>query len=560
MSALSPAWYLKIVSSGLSYITAPDGCEINYKANNYNSSKLLFPDTALEYTNVFSTESEVQVYIGNPASSGVKMLHGFIDDIDDSMNKREKSLSVSITDWGAYLAGKRNFETKFVKSKTPSQVMTQTLSSVTDGVDTLTGTNVNSVSGTVKQEFEGTQVKDAWHLMAEVGNADYFVDETLDLNFFESGSKLLQTGGVTYRIQDTSSVLASRIMIDHMKPYSFGRSKVNSFRQVKAVSGLKDAIPPISNLDKWSVDEFFDDELGKLFSGFFSIGSDSNYDVDLVGNSLNPVEFGSEALDTDSAKPDPTVKLFVASTSQNIDMRMVPHGLGFTYFLAIPVDQWEEISFWIYNNLTRGAGEPSTIKLRLEDITTGGYWERDIKSYITGANKNAWKYFRFQLPSTTSNSESYSGIAWTKSGSPTKIDIMRLVFSSNTGYTANTFIKFARMFFYRRANYNKIYSGNPPTQKIIVDKSIKNLAQLQKLAESEALRTNREFIKATCTIAGNTNFKKPAYSCEIDFSTTLGTGRRALNPDYARIDSIRHYLEAGVHYTDLTFNNAFDRP
>jgi hypothetical protein len=137
---------------------------------------------------------------------------------------------------------------------------------------------------------------------------------------------------------------------------------------------------------------------------------------------------------------------------------------------------------------------------------------------------------------------------------------MTLVFSQNTGYTASTYIKFSRFFLYRRANYNETNAGNPPTQKIIINKSIKNLAELQKLAESEATRVNREFKKASCTIAGNTDFKKPAYSCEIDFTTSLGTGRSSLNPNYARIDHIRHYLDNGVHYTDLNFNYAFDRP
>lgn len=540
-----------------------DDCEITYRPNAFNDAKMVFPDSTSLYTNVFSTEQEVQLYIGNPATTGVKMLHGFIDEVKAERNPdRERNIICHMVDWGAYLAAKRNYEKKIIKTKRPDQVVTGTLSTVTDGVDTLTGTNVNVVAGTVKQEFEGTAVKDVWNMMAEVGNADYFVSEDLDLYFFESGSKLLQTGGTTYRIQDIPSAAASQIAVDQKKPYSFTQDRINSYRNVKVVSGLKEAFPPIGELDRLQVLKYFDGETtGKEFSQYYQMGLTTDYDVDAIGNSFGPCEFNSaEVVDpTLNKKGIPTLRLNVASASQDIDVQMIGRTASTISNFDIPVNDWEEVSFYMYNGLARSAGSITSIKLVLEDFSVAGGWTFDITSHVTGANAGAWKYFRLTLPTTTSNSESYSGSSWTKIGSPTKVQGVSFDFTPGTGYTPNSYLKFAQFFFYRRANYSVTNSGNPPTQKIVVNKAIKNSLDLATFGVVEAARVNREFKKAFCTIPGNTNFKKPAYSCEVDFSNTLGTGRSGLSPNFLRMENIRHYLQEGVHYTELNFNYAFDR-
>lgn len=550
MSALS-TWYLKVGVS--KFKTGADDCQIVYRPNEYSESTLTFPDSTALYTNSFTEESEVQVYIGDPDAGGVKMLHGFIDFIDTIRQpSRERSIVTHIVDWGSYLAAKRIFEKKYFRSIAPNTVLSQTLSSVTDGVDTLTGANIASITGNLKQEFIGTYVKDVWNNVAEQFGADYFVDETLDLNAFPTNSKFLeQSVGNTYRIRDIAPTLARDLQILHRKSYNMTLDVSQRFRNVTVTNGLVETYPSLAELDVFQTQSYKEGQtMGKVYSQYYQMGLQADYQIDTT--TIKPVEFFS-AKEVGAGVILPTIRLNVASASQNIGTRIEGHNEGTVSPFNLPIDDFLELSFYFYNGLAGAAITNLTLNL-VQDGTN--YFSRSINAYIAAA----WRYFRYQLPSTTSNSESYTGVNWTKTGNPTKINYVYLEFTPGTGYTASSFIEMSRLFFYTTKRATSSAAGNPPTQKIIVNKNLKNTTQMAEFAATEKARINKVVKRGNFTILGNTNFRKPAYLIDIDFTTTLGTGRSALGADGARMELIRHYLEDGEHLTDVQFNNAFYRP
>ena len=549
---VSSAWYVKKVSNGVSYITSESGSNIEYRANSYSDATMEFNDSAGDYTNVFSEEEEVQLYIGDPAASGVKMLHGYIVNINTSMSpKRERTIKLYIVDWGSYLAAKRNFEKRYFSSATAQEVFTDTLSSVTDGVDTLTGTNINTIGGTIKQFFEGTSVKDVWNQVAETCNADYFVNESLDLNAFTVGSKFLTTGGSTYKLQDTVSGSANQIMIRHDFPYEFISDVSQKIRNVTVTNGLMQTFPDISNLNAFQVDKFHSDVYGKDFSKYYLAGTAIEFDVDTVGTSINPMTQISQ--DQIGTQTIPSIKCNVASTGSLADVTIYSrNSVSSATDFNITVDDWQEIGFYIKNGLTG----LTRLDLVLADTTSTKTWEINIYPYIS----SSWKYVRLGLPSTTSNSEVYTGGSWTKTGSPTKINSIYFKVTPVSGYTAGTGLSFAQLHLYTLRKKTATSAGNPPTQKIIVDGTQTHPDQLQVFATSEQSRLNVTAKQATATFTGNTDFKRPGYLIDVDFSTTFGTGRSGTGANGLRIDNIRHFLQSGIHFTTVNLNNSFHRP
>ncbi len=526
------------------------GSDINLRANSYSDATMKFNDSNGDYTNVFSVEGEVQIYIGNPATTGVKMMHGYVVSINTERTpKRERIITLYIVDWGSYLAAKRNFEKRYFSGQTAEDVFNDTLSSVTDGVDTLTGTNIATIGGTIKQFFEGTSVKDVWNTVAENCGCDYFCDETLDLNTFTIGSKYLQTGGSTYKLLDTTASGSNQITIRHDFPYEFTFDVSQRVRNVTVTNGLMQTFPDISDINSFQTETFHNDVFGKDFLKHMQMSVKLAYDVNLVGTSLNPVTLtAKELIGTQTL---PSAKLNVETISfSNADVLILSDNASGTQSLGLTINDWEELGFYIKHNLT------GLTRMDLYLIDSGSkYWKINIYPYIS----TSWKYIRLGLPNTSSNSEVYTGGSWTKTGSPTTLNYIQFVMTPTTFSSGNS-ISFAQFNLYTLRKKTATASGNPPTQKIIVDGSQTHPDQLQSFATAEQTRLNKIATNAKCTFTGNTDFKKPGYLIDVDFSNTLGTARSGTGTSGLRLDSIRHFLQSGFHFTTVDLSNSFNRP
>ena len=562
MTNFLSAWYLKIISSGLSYKTGADDCQINYSGNNIQEAILTFPNSSDLYTNVFTNEQEVQVFIGDPSAGGIKMLHGFIDDINTTRQpSKETDLIIHVIDWTSYLASKRIFEAKYFRGATPQAVYQAVASTITDGVDTLSSAGVSAITydELFVGEFQGGYCKDVLNQLAEQYNAEYFGDEALVLQAFTTGSRALEFSvGNTFRIRDIAPSLSRDLMILHRKPYSLKLDNAERVRTVTATNLVNEAFP--SDLKAFEEKHYFQGKnYGKKFSEAYSMGISADYDVNVVGNTFEAATLiGAEQIGnpvTETTLSMPTVRLNVAGPTQNITMFVIPRDESGSTLLNLGVDEWQELSFYIYNGLS--GATITTLKLQLwHDKVGTHYWERNITAYVV---LNGWSYFRFKLPTTTSNTETYTGVPWTKVGTPTHIDYLEFPVTPSTGYTANSYVKFGQLFFGRTKRASTTVGGNPPTEKIIVKKNLKTFEALQQFASAELLRINKLIVSGSCTLLGNTNFKNPGYIVDVDFTATLGTGRSATGVNGARLENIKHYLEDSIHYMDLTFNNAFDR-
>ena len=553
MSALSPAWHVK-KSTNKYAVNTRNSSEIIYRANNYSESTVFFDASKDDdLLDIFSGEDVVEVYIGDPDTDGVKMFTGIIDEINtERAPGRQRLIKLHIVDWGGYLSAKRIFVKKYFRSRTVNNILSDTLSSVTDGISILTGANIEPSTSELKQFFEGTYVKDIWHKCAEVGKLDYFVDENKDLNAFETSTKLLQLAGITYKIQDMQPDAAHKIVVRFTKPYNFMLDSSQKYRNVKVTNGIIEYHP--KELDLFQTASFHHDILGKKFSQYYTLGLPDDYSVDVVGTGLNPVQFVSDEL-LDPNTPTitrPIARFVVIGPAQAVGIGIQPlNNLIPAPGFGIEVDQWEEISFWMKNNLTRQTGSITNFTLFIREDGLN-FWSLPMVDFLSPD----WKYHRLKLPTTTDNSEPYTGGTWSKTGNPAKFNFGALNPTPATGYDAFSTISFSQFFLYRSLFATVLAAGNPPTQKIIVDKSLNNFNQLLEFATNEHARTNQETKKANCTINGNTAFRKPAYAVDVDFTATLGAGRSGT----LRMDNIRHFLEGGIHLTDLVFNNSFHRP
>ena len=547
---VSSAWYVKIVSSGLKKATSESGSNINFRANSFSDATMEFNDSSGAVTNVFTEESEVQIYIGDPDTTGVKMMHGYIISINTSMSPRkERIIQLYIIDWGSYLAAKRLFEKRYFATVTPTTVFNDTLTSVTDGTDTLTGTNIAVIAGDIKQFFEGTNVKDVWNQVAETSKVDYFVDESLDLNVFTVGSKYLTTSGSTYKLLDTVVNFSNEIMIRHDFPYEFTSDISQKIKNVTITNGLMQTFPDASMLNAFQVDIYHSDVYGKDFSKYYQASANSEYDVSTIGNTINPISQISD--DQIGTQTIPSIKLNMASTATVCRVYVISHNSdGTVSNFNLTANDWDEIGFYIKNALTG----LTAFHVYLYDDPSN-YWRINIFPYLS----TSWKYHRLSLPSTTSNSEVYTGGNWEKTGSPTKINYIAFQGTPNTGYTAGTGIYFAQLHLYTLRKKTVTSAGNPATEKIIIDGTQTHPDQLQTFATSEQARLNVTSKQATCTFTGNTDFKKPGYLIDVDFTTTLGTNRSGTGASGLRIESIRHFLQSGFHFTTVNLNNSFHR-
>lgn len=546
MPALS-AWYVK--KGATSYLLEASGQRITYRPNNFQKADLSFDITKPSdpVRGVFANEDAVQVWIGDPASGGVLMLDGYITDLDDIHFKNAKvQEKLEVTDFISYRAAKTVFEKRywFLANSEAKTVFA-------DAVATISGAGPNiidaSLTTQVKQEFLGTYAKDGFSAAAQFGGADYFGDENKSLNAFPHGSKDLTTGGTRYKIVDYKPTFAYEIKVDSNFQYNLAYNSMQKFRTVIVTNGISYTFPDDINL--WSIEKSdLRGKHGREFSQHFLM---TTLDYNKINFPSSPVPFDIGQLNIGDDNI-PVAVLYVANNTQNINMLVGQMELtNFTFpSMAIPLNTWQEISFFMRQELTP---TPTNIQILLVDLAVGTF-SRYIKQGATNLLlAGGMVFLRFQLPTTTANN------GWTKDqpGTPTKIDQIQIVFTPATGYTAATSVKFSQFYLFKRVRkQSATAAGSPLTTKIIVNRTVTDENVLQSLADKEYARVNTNAYRAECTFAGNTDFKRPSYNVDVNFVATLGTGKLGTQ---LRMDEIVHTLEKSRHRTKITLKPAFQR-
>lgn len=548
MPSLS-AWYVK--KGGVNYLLNNSNQRITYKTNQFQQAYLNFDITNKSdpARGAFANEDNVQLYIGDPATTGVKMMDGFITDLGDEHQKGGRVLqNLKIVDYIGYLGGKSPFEKRYwFLANAPAKTVFQDASNAISGA----GVAVIDAALTkqVKMEFLGTYAKDGFSAAAQYGGADYFGDENKALRAFSFGSQALQTGGLNYKLQDTKSLASNQIKIDSNFDYKFERDSIYKFRKVIATNAISYTYP--DNINSWQTEKTDIRGLyGPDFSTHYLFGSKSQYDKNLTP--APPIPYNIEELDI-AGDPIPIAKLNVANSGDTVALLIGQMDLStFTFpLLDLSIDTWQEISFFFREQLTP---TPTNIEIFLIDGTAGVTYSRYIKQGATTLLlPGGMTFLRFLLPTTTANN------GWTKTGAGTmtKFRQIQIIFTPNTGYTAGTSIKVGQFYFFKRVRKTSATApGVPLTTKIIVNRTMIDETLLQNLADEEYSRVNADAYYIKATTPGNTDFKRPGYVIDVDFSNTLQSDKVGTN---FRIDEINHTLEKSRHRMEILLRPSFQR-
>jgi hypothetical protein len=553
MSAVSEVWTVR--KSVTDYEVSPSGSVIVYRPNGFSEATMVFDNSDGLVTNIFVEEDTVSVKIGTTT-----MLDGFISSITTRQNpNRSNELILRIVDYGGYLAGKTIFESEYKRTLKVSKLLSDADGEIAGTTNNITGLDTSSEE--FKKQFLGTYVRDALYYGVDIGGGDYFYDESKVLQAFARESRNLeQSPSNQYRIRDIAPSLSRDLIVDHKFPYEFTNDVTQRFRKVVVTSGVLETYPPIA--DELQLTHLKDDYRGKDYSLYFNTII-NQYDIDTT--EIEPVRF-EPATDVGGGLVMPTVKILSSGTGDTMIVQVRPitrDDVGSDFVLEsfnIDLLDYQRIGFFIKHNMT--GATLSTIKLRLD--CGGGHWEREIYNSTDKGDLDAietisgtgFTYVEYALPANLIDDPSPPVNGWDKVLSPDGI-LTQMFFdvSPTTGYNANSFIQIGKLHFYRRRRGSDSVGGSPATEKIIVDSRNKGQVTLETQATKELARANVVAKKGQFTIDGNKDFNKPAYMIDIDFSTTLGTGRSG----QSRIREIRHHLQQGVHKTTVFFNNSFQR-
>lgn len=548
--------------SGTNYQAAYNGSYVTLRPNGYSNALITFDNASSWVDGIFTEEDEVDIYVDS-VSAANKLMTGYITELAAEREpSRNKTLTLSIVDWGGYLAGKTVFEKDYLRTKQADDLFADAAAEISGLATNITGLST-SPDQDVKRTFNGTYVKDAFSDGGEKAGGDYFIDETKTLQAFNFGSRnLTETStGTIYSIRDIPATTANTLMVDHRFPYSFKKNVETRYRNLIVTNGIAETFPADINLfatakmEKGSVS----DERGKPFSVFWrQFGGVSEYDIDTT---TTPPHNPISATDVGEGLVMPTVQIIIASTTTDAETfgQGVDEQGNFINMGLVPTD-YQRVAFFIKNALTGFTA--NSVKMRLYSTTVGGpdYWERDIYAdiIVTGGSRTSWTYLSYDLPANITDATSNG---WTKNGTPT--DVVNAVFFSFRrgagildGWTAGSYVEFGGFHFFRRRRASVTAAGTPATEKIIVDASLKSQTALEAFATKEHTRTNVVASNGMFTIAGNPAFKKPAYNISVDFSNTLGSGFSGT----VRIDQISHQLIDSHYITQIMFNNSYHRP
>ena len=587
MSLQLPKFIVKKISGGVEKISDPDDSSIDLRVNNPWEATIKFNNSNGYVDGIFSCEDEVALFIGTTASSTNLVMVGFIDEIFDEKNSNnERIQKIHIVDWVSYYAAKTIYEREWLRSTTQAATIISGSGGTVAEISTLGSdiTGLTTTTAKIPRKFNGTYVKDAWHMIAENAGADFTPSYSVDaglivytkkINFFDHGERDLTNNatGLIYKIKDIVPTTSDTLMIIHNSPYEFVQSAKNRFTSVVAMTGQVETFP--DDINQWCSTKSLHARhptTGKdLSSQFtpFKVGTTDVHWKNSASPTIDPFSYvGDDILcgaGTTGAFNAPTIKLNIRDTTSKAETFVVGRDNVTTTSptfsnMGLVVTDWQKIAFMVKNGLT--GATVNSIKLRLYDHPIANdYWERDIYNdvIVSGGSRTSWTYLEYALPATTIAATSNG---WTKnpSGSPTMVDQVYLGFengaSSLTGYTASSYVGFSQFYFYRRQRASATGSGVLTTEKIMIDSSTKNPTALQTLATKELERVNIIGKTGFFTIAGNIAFTTPGYNINVDFSNTLGTSRSG-SP--VRISQIRHYLFNGRWFTYVQFEDSFQR-
>ena len=571
-------WSIKNLRTGLSYVVDENQSQITYRVNHAMDASIVINNSDNSVTNAFNAEDEIQIII-----NGIVMYDGFIYILEDKLQpNRRKDLTISIMDWGSYLASKTIFERDYQLTKYSKDLLLDGASKITGlsaaGVDIV---GLQGVDFAVKgRRFQGTYVKDIWYAAAETGGFDYFVDETKKLQAwpFEdvvdgSGNiRAIQIGGHNYQLVDFLPTQPYQLLVRNDKENIMWSQDVqNSYKSVTVENGLIQNYP--GDINAGSTDSVHPKGYAYELSLWWLAQLDSLYDPGFRSTPvLQPFTFNS-AENVGGGFSLPTIHINVASSSNVFAPNFLPRQYNATQTgltnqkMGQIYNSWQTIGFFCnFTNLV-GAGI-TNIFLRLLDQTTVGFPDffRDILAdYNLGkaqSGNTGWVYLEYYLP-TTNNPANFG---WsTELGSPSIIDSIIFDIRPQTGYVLGSHADFANFNLFGILGATVNGAGSPPTQQIIVNKNLTDPSQLLAYATRSQLRSNVTKKGPQVTIDGLdksgvfhlTDFKKPGYKIDIDVSASLGTGRSA---NSLRIDEIKLYLDSGFTYATITFDSSFYRP
>jgi len=561
MSAISPVWAVR--KGGVDYPLSASGSSITYRTNNPSEATLYLENDNGALNSTFSGEDEVTVKIGSTT-----MLTAIIRKNNFSRSpSAKKPLKLEVVDWGMYLAGKTPYEKNIMRATSAATAISNMISDAPVSGLTANITGLTGTTSKLKRDFYGSYLKDFLYSVGEISGADYFIDESKVLQIFPHGSTsrdLIESGsGTRYVLTDAAPVSSNQIKISLQHQIDYAEDSTFRFRDVTVTNGIYETYP--LDVDSWqsAAAAYKDDYSGKTFSHFYSAFANTNQLEywKISATTIKPIEFIPNE-DLGGGLNAPVIKLNIldsSSPAETFIRGQVNDGTGLTvsnWLLKIP--DWQNLGFFIKNGLT--GASVNHIYLRLYDAPVGpNYWERDIYNDILlpSTSRTDWTYLQYDLPDDPSASTSNG---WTKNGSPTEIDLAYLRFENGaaaiTGYDPSSYVGFSKFHFYRRQRYTQTGSGPLPTRKLIIDASAKNSFSIQNLAVNEQARVNVVSQPLECTIPGNINFRKPGYNVDFTLTNLFGAGATKTR---ARLEEITHRLENGVHWTEITINDAFQR-
>lgn len=553
---------------------------LEYKTNGGQMAVITLDNTAGAVNlSTLAVEDRVQVYVADPAtpSTRYEMLDGYIISIDRSKDPGGRKLvTLTIVDYIGYLAAKSIYEFNYWTDTVVDEVVEDAASQISG----ITTTGVDSFADTIRRDFFGTSVKDVFAYCGEFADAEWFGFETLDLQFFASGSRLLQTGGNTYKIWDNSGDLISttqNIKLLGTRQYGYKQDVTEKFRTVGVTSGIVQTFPTISSLNLLQTAMYHHDIYGKDFSSYIYPVGQSTYNIHSpTSNQVKPCVPDTTGLNVNGGSV-PAMKIQPSAvgntfgvTIQTTDQDPNNTGTLTQQPWRIPIDTFQELRMFLQNSLATAT--MTDLEMRLQDAVAGGYWAYKIKhnggAYLDGTIIAAYNdlitndspagtgysFVRYNLPTSTSNSMRWNlqPANWYKVLSPTHVDFIQFIYTPTSGYTGS--FNFGQVHFYTRLRSRVTGAGTPATEKIIVDRSIKDMDSLTNRATKEQQISNVTATRGSVSIVGHSDFKRPGYNINIDFSNTLSTGASGA----VRMDKIIHQLTP-LWTTTIEFNNAYQR-
>lgn len=575
---VTSAW--TVTDGGTPYTAKETGSKINYRCNHPSDAVISFDNSAGTYNTVFTPEDEVTIKIGSTT-----MMVGYIYNIEDILYPgRRKDLNLYIMDSGSYVSSKTIFERNYYLTKYAKDLFIDGITKIntlysstfsSSGVDsTGLGTTNFAVKG---RSFQGTYVKDVWYAAAEVGGADFFVDETKTLQawpFETTTGRRIQNAGTNYKIVDYVPTHNYELLarLDKFNQ-SWSNDAQNRYRSVKVINGIEDTYPGV--IDQGSVGQYSVPNFAyPKSSWWYNNQLDSYFDA---GPGNVPVRAPYVFNQTEQTLGIPSIYIYVGSTAATVKPTFQPQQKGLAGINAQLMQQqynnWQTIGFFL--NLNPLTGQTiNNCRITLVTNSTGAFWYLDLNAAELAAVKAGWTYLEWLLPS----SRTVADANWTpvqgSATDPLYIDYVWVAPThgtlDGTGFTVGSYVGLANFNLWRIMGDTETDAGSPTTQKIIVNRNLiqdgiqpntgnteATTTMLKNFATRELLRTDVNKQGPVLTIDGNTNFRQPGYKVDIDFTASMGTGRSATD---IRIDEIEHVLESGFHYTKLTFDSSFYRP